>query len=88
MCAFPAFEHIETVLGVDVIFQNYSLMENDTGSHSMNGWCKAFRIVDGEHFMMRLNARLCQQCLTTWASDIGCTSISPTPVSPVTDIMC
>jgi hypothetical protein len=30
---FQAFGHIEPLLGEDVIFHNYPLMENDTGSH-------------------------------------------------------
>jgi hypothetical protein len=32
VCHFQAFEHNELLLGVDVMFQNYSLMENDIGS--------------------------------------------------------
>jgi hypothetical protein len=39
---FRAFEHIEPILGLDVIFQNYSLVENDTESltpdYAMTGW--------------------------------------------------
>jgi hypothetical protein len=54
---FHAFERIENSLGVDVIFQNYLLMEYDTGSHQgydMTGWRKAFRIADGQHLKTRL----------------------------------
>jgi hypothetical protein len=32
---FQVFLHIEPLLGVDVRFQNYSLMENDTGSRQI-----------------------------------------------------
>jgi hypothetical protein len=43
-------------LGVDVIFQNYSLMENNTVSYyAMTGWCKAFIIDKWEHLKMRPN---------------------------------
>jgi hypothetical protein len=35
ICKDLAFGLIELLLGVDVISQNYSLMENDAGSHQI-----------------------------------------------------
>jgi hypothetical protein len=59
---FRAFEHIhvhhvQPLLRVDVIFQIYSLMENDRGHTTlcMTGWHKAFRIINGEHLKRRLS---------------------------------
>jgi hypothetical protein len=67
ICEFTGLR-AHRVLGVDVILQDYSLVENDTRSHQLMPWFKAFRIFDGEYSKTRLNVFEpgCARTMATW----------------------